>query len=137
MCIVAEVGRVDLERLVVRPVAVVAIDIICRCQAKHPGPAAAPAGHATADPDRMGQPWHRSVISIRSGILEHALTIKWRRGWVAERRPDLVTRKVPSETEPPHDLAKHPTVEWVKDRSAHVLKKTARIAVLIPVSPAE
>src|SRR5262249_50411883 len=104
---------------------------------KHPRPAAAPAGHATTDPDRRGRARQRSVVGIGSRILEHALTVEWRRRWIAKRRPDLVAREVPGKTEPSHDLAQHPTLERVQDCSAHILAETARIAVLIPIRPAE
>src|SRR5262245_40954123 len=122
MSIVTKIGRVYFKRLVVRTIAVVAVDIVRRCQSKHPRSAAASPCHAATNANRGRRSGHRSVVGIWSRILEHALTVEWRRCWIAKRRPHLVPREVPGKTEPPHNLAEHAAVEWVQDRSPHILE---------------
>jgi len=89
MCIVTKVGRVYLERLIVRPVAVVTVDIVRRSQPKRPRPSAAPARHAATDPDRRRRAWHRSVVGVGSRILVHPLTVEWWIRWDSQAMSTL------------------------------------------------
>src|SRR5208283_2195300 len=91
--IVAEIGRIDLKRLAVRPVAVVAVDIVRRSETKHPRSPAASAGHAATDPDRSRRSRHRPVVGVWRRILEHPLPVEGRLRRIAKRCPGLVARK--------------------------------------------